>query len=303
MTKHKIVRDAYIFGYPLVTMDMVRKHETNVREPDGAHAPMGQLIKMRAYPPVDDHAAAAPNADTLYTMVWLDVSAEPWVFGIPEMGDRFYIMPMLSVYNEVFFVAGSRATGGGAQEYAITGPGWSGTLPEGVTQVESPTALVWILGRVYCSGPEDYAAVHELQDRFSSVPLSAYGTPYTPPPGVVDETVDMETAVRKQVNDLPLEEFFGYLAELLKTNPPKPEDAEIVERMAGDRDRARGRTSTAASCRGWDTARPEARAPGARPRDEGQGARQRVALLDERRRPVRHGLRARARSSPCSGPG
>ena len=115
MEKHKIVREAYLYGYPLVTMDMTRKHETNVRVPDDAHAPMGQLIKMRAYPPVDDHGAAAPNADTMYTMVWLDVSSEPWVFSIPDMGDRFYIMPMLSGFNEVFFVAGSRATGGEAQ--------------------------------------------------------------------------------------------------------------------------------------------------------------------------------------------
>ena len=169
MTKHKIVREAYLFGYPLVTMDMTRRHETNVRVPDDAHAPMGQLVKLRAYPAVDDHGAAAPNADTLYTMAWLDVSAGPWVFSIPDMGDRFYIMPMLSGFNEVFFVAGSRATGGKAQEYVITGPGWSGTLPEGVTHVESPTALVWILGRVYCEGtPEDYKAVHELQDQFSS---------------------------------------------------------------------------------------------------------------------------------------
>ena len=212
MLKHKIVREAYLFGYPLVTMDMTRRHETNVRVPDDAHAPMGQLIKLRAYPAVDDRGAAAPNADTLYTMAWLDVSAGPWVFSIPDMGDRFYIMPMLSGFNEVFCVAGSRATGGKAQEYVITGPGWSGALPEGVTPVKSPTALVWILGRVYCSGtPEDYKAVHELQDQFSSVPLSAYGKPYTPPPGVVDETFDMKTAVRKQVNDLPLEEFFATL--------------------------------------------------------------------------------------------
>ena len=111
MTKHHIVRDAYIYGYPLVTMDMTRKHETNVLEPDDAHAPMGQLIKMRTYPAVDDHGAAAPNADTLYTMVWLDVSTEPWVFSIPDMGDRFFIMPMLSGFNEILFVAGSRATG------------------------------------------------------------------------------------------------------------------------------------------------------------------------------------------------
>jgi hypothetical protein len=232
MEKHKIVREAYLYGYPLVTMDMTRKHETNVRVPDNAHAPMGQLIKLREYPPVEDHGAAAPNADTLYTMTWLDVSDEPWVFSIPDMGDRFYIMPMLSGFNEVFFVAGSRATGDEAQEYVITGPSWSGTVPEGPTHVESPTALVWILGRVYCEGtPEDYAAVHELQDRFSSVPLSAFGGTYTPPPGVVDETFDMEKEVRKQVNDLPLDEFFSYLARLLEANPPKPEDAEIVTQM------------------------------------------------------------------------
>lgn len=233
MEKHKIVIESYLFGYPLVTMDMTRRQETNVAVPDDAHAPMGQLVKLRAYPAVDNHGAAAPNADTLYTMVWLDVSTEPWVFSIPDMGDRFYIMPMLSGYNEVFHVAGSRATGGKAQKYVITGPGWSGTVPAGMTHVASPTALVWILGRVYCAGtPEDYAAVHALQDGFSSVPLSAYGKPYTAPLGVVDETFDAEKAIRKQVNDLPLVEFFSYLAELLKTNPPKPEDAPIVLRMA-----------------------------------------------------------------------
>ncbi len=233
MEKHTIVREAYLYGYPLVTMDMTRKHETNVQEPDAAHAPMGQLVKMRAYPPVDDHGAAAPNADTMYTMVWLDVSSEAWVFSIPDMGDRFYIMPMLSAFNEVFFVAGTRATGSDAQTYVVTGPGWSGDVPDGMTRVESPTALVWILGRVYCEGtPEDYAAVHELQDRFSSVPLGAYRSQYTPPPGVVDDTFDMEKEVRKQVNDLSEADFFSYLADLLKTNPPKSEDAPIVERMA-----------------------------------------------------------------------
>lgn len=231
--KHEIVREAYIYGYPLVTMDMVRRQQTNVRLPDAEHAPMGRLIKMRAYPSVDNQAAAAPNADTLYTLVWLDVSTEPWVFSIPDMGDRFYIMPMLSGFNEVFHVAGSRTTGGKAQKYVVTGPGWSGALPEGVTQVKSPTALVWICGRIYCTGtPEDYKAVHALQDQYSSVPLSAHGKPYTPPAGVVDEKFDMKTAVRKQVHEMPLEEYFSYLARLLKTNPPKPEDAPVIGRMA-----------------------------------------------------------------------
>jgi hypothetical protein len=81
-------RDAYIYGYPLVTMDMTRKQLTNVAVPDAAHAPMGQILKLRTYPAVDNHAVTAPNADTLYTIFWADVSREPWILTVPDMGDR-----------------------------------------------------------------------------------------------------------------------------------------------------------------------------------------------------------------------
>jgi hypothetical protein len=92
---------------------------------------------------------------------------------------------------------------------------------------------VWVLGRIYCTGtPEDYRAVHALQDRFTVVPLSVYGTPYTPPLGVVDPSLDMKTAVRKQVNALEVNAYFEYLARLLRTNPPTAADADMVERMA-----------------------------------------------------------------------
>lgn len=228
-----IATEAYIYGYPLVTFDMVRRQQTNVATPDPEHAPMGQMIKMRTYPAVDNHCCAAPNADTLYTEVWLDVAKEPWILSIPDMGERYYIVPMLDGWSEVFGVASLPTTGGKAQVYAITGPGWSGTLPQGVIQVKSPTGMVWILGRIYCTGtPEDYKAVHALQDKFSVVPLSAYGKAYTPPPGVVDPGVDMKTAVRKQVNSLDIDTYFGHLAKLMKTNPPTDQDTRIVERMA-----------------------------------------------------------------------
>ncbi len=228
-----IAVDAYVYGYPLITFDTVRRQQTNVAKPDAEHAPMGQLIKMRSYPAVDNHCCAAPNADTLYTEVWLDVSKEPVVFSVPDMGDRYYIMPMLDGWSEVIFVAGSGTTGGKPQTYAITGPGWKGALPKDVKQVKSPTGMVWILGRIYSTGtPEDYQAVHALQDRYSVVPLSAYGKPYTPPPGVVDPDFDMTTAVRKQVNALDIEAYFKRLAELMKTNPPTPQDAPMVAQMA-----------------------------------------------------------------------
>ena len=125
---------------------MARKQQTNVTVPDAEHAPMGQMIRMRSYPAVDNHCCAAPNADTLYTEAWLDVSKEPVVFSIPDMGERYYMMPMLSGWSEVIKVAASTTTGAKAQAYAITGPGWSGTLPKGLTQVKSPTGMVWILG-------------------------------------------------------------------------------------------------------------------------------------------------------------
>jgi hypothetical protein len=225
--------DAYIYGYPLVTMDMTRRQLTNVRTPDATHAPMGQILKVRTYPPVDDHAVTAPNADTLYTIAWLDVSREPWIFSIPDMGDRYYLMPMLDGWTNVFQVPGKRTTGGKAQKYAITGPGWSGALPAGVTQYKSPTGMVWIIGRIYCTGtPEDSAKVHSEQDKFSAVPLSSYGKPYRPPPGELDPGVDIKSAVRDQVNALSTNDYFNYLAKLLKTNPPAPKDAPMVARMA-----------------------------------------------------------------------
>jgi len=225
--------DAYIYAYPLVTMEMTRRVLTNVEKAEGSKAPMGQFARLRNYPAVDDHAVTAPNADTLYTLTWLDVTKEPWIVSIPDMKDRFFLFPMLDGWTNVFQDPGKRTTGTNAQKYAITGPGWTGTLPAGVTEYKSPTSMVWILGRVYCTGtPEDYKAVHALQDQVSAVPLSGWGKPYTPPPGKVDPSIDMKTAPRDQVNKMDGATYFKLFAELMKTNPPAAEDAPMVAKLA-----------------------------------------------------------------------
>ena len=225
--------DAYIYGYPLVTMEMTRRVVTNVEKPEGSKGPMGHLIKLREYPNASFRDVTAPNADTLYTTAFVDVGQEPWVLSIPDMQDRYYLFPMLDGWTTVFQVPGKRTTGGRAQSYAITGPGWQGTIPEGVTEYKSPTSLVWILGRIYCTGTqEDYKAVHDLQDQCKLVPLSAYGKDWTPPPGQVDPSIDMKTPVRDQVNRMDAVEYFTLLAELLKTNPPSAADAAIVPKLA-----------------------------------------------------------------------
>lgn len=224
--------DAYVYGYPLVTMEMTRRVMTSVAAPDGKLAPMGQFARLRTYPSPTDKEVTAPNADTLYTLAWLDLSKEPWVVGIPDMKDRYYLMPMLSGWTDVFQVPGKRTTGTRAQKYLLAGPGWRGTAPPGLKRYNSPTGLVWILGRIYCTGtPEDYNEVHALQDAVSLVPLSAYGKPYTPPPGAVDPGVDMKTPVREQVNAMDAGAYFKLLASLMKNNPPAAADAPIVARM------------------------------------------------------------------------
>lgn len=228
-----IAEEAYIYGYPLVTMEMTRRVMTNTAEPKGTHAPMGQFARLREYPTAAFRDVTAPNADTLYVSGWIDVGKEPWVLSLPDAEGRYCLFPMLDGWTNVFEVPGKRTTGTDAQTYAITGPGWSGSLPEGVTEYKSPTSLVWLLGRIYCTGtPEDYAAVHKLQDEISVVPLRSYGKAYTPPAGKVDPSIDTKTPVREQVNGMDAATYFTLLASLLKDNPPAEADGPMVAKMA-----------------------------------------------------------------------
>lgn len=225
--------EAYVYGYPLVTMEYTRRVMTNAAAVEGTHAPMGQFVRMRTYPTAKFREVTAPNADTLYSTAWLDLGKEPYVLSLPDMGDRYFLMPMLSGWTDVFAVPGTRTTGNKAQAYAITGPGWKGPLPAGLTELKSPTNVVWILGRTYCTGtPADYKATHAVMDRYDLRPLSARGQAYTPPAGKVDPAVDMTTAVREQVHKLDAGAYFGLLAGLMTDNPPAAADAPMVEKLA-----------------------------------------------------------------------
>jgi hypothetical protein len=225
--------DAYIFGYPLVTMEFTRRVMTNTVAPQGTHAPMGQFLRMRKYPDASFKDVTAPNADTLYSPAWLDLGKEPYVLTLPDEDGRYFLMPMLSAWTDVFEVPGKRTTGTEAQTYVITGPTWKGQVPAGLKELKSPTNMVWILGRTYCTGtPEDYKAAHALMDQYQLVPLSAYGKPYTPPAGKVDPSIDMKTPVRTQVHKLDAVAYFTLLASLMKDNPPAAADAPMLQTLA-----------------------------------------------------------------------
>src|SRR3981189_1942507 len=172
--------DAYIYGYPLLVMDSLRRVSTDVVEAHGTVAPMGQFAHHRSFPDASKREIAGASVDTLYSLAWLDLSRGPYVLHLPDAHGRFYLMPILDGWTEVVGNPGTRTTGDKAGDYAITGPQWTGVLPAGVNRIQSDTDMVWIAGRTYTSGtPQDYDAVHEMQDQYTLVPLALFENPGT----------------------------------------------------------------------------------------------------------------------------
>ena len=223
---------AYIYAFPLVTMEMSRRVSTNVAAAGAHRAPINQFAFLRSYPNASFTDVVAPNADTLYEIAWFDLSKEPIVVHLPALGKRFALFPTLSAWTNVFASPGTRTTGESAQTIAICGPGWKGSLPSGVTEFKSPTSIAWMIGRIYADGSAaDFAVVHKLQDAMTAVPLSSYGKSYTAPPGHVDPSIDMKTPIVTQVTSLSGTSFFTIFASLLAKNPPAPADAPMVAQL------------------------------------------------------------------------
>lgn len=239
----EVAMEAYVYLYPLVTMDLTRRQLTNVAPGTGFGAPMNAFAHMRAYPGADDRAVVRPNFDTLYSVAYLDLRAEPVVVSVPDTGGRYYLLPMLDMWTDVFASPGWRTTGTGPGHFVLVAKGWRPDeraslirdygLPDDAQVIEAPTPMVWIIGRTKTDGPEDYAAVHAIQDGFRITPVAQWGRSAapTPAPFTPDSAVDMTTPPKLQVDRMPSEQFFGYAAELLKVHPPHPTDQPILARM------------------------------------------------------------------------
>ena len=223
--------DAVVYGLPLVIMDITKVKSTNVAKPEGFAAPVNQFIHLRQFPDASFKEVVRPNVDTLYSSAFLDLSAEPIVLSVPDTHGRYYLLPILDAWTNIFASPGKRTTGTKAGQFAITGPGWQGTLPKGVTELKSPTNMGWIIGRTQTNGPADYPAVHAIQDGFKLTPLSAFGKRYVAPLGNVDPNVDMKTPPVEQLKKMSAEAFFDRLATLLKANPPPASEAPILDKL------------------------------------------------------------------------
>jgi hypothetical protein len=239
---HAIGVDAYLYFYSLLSMDVSRKQFTNV-EPrkEFGKGPMNMFTNVPEYPPADFKGVVRSNFDTLYSIAWLDLTKEPMVVSAPDTGGRYYLLPMLDMWTDVFASPGWRTTGTQAANFLITPAGWRPDLrdkvveqfklPKDIQRIEAPTPYVWIIGRTKTDGPADYDAVHKIQAGYKVTPLSEWGKPAKPPEVKIDPSVDMKTPPKVQVDTMPVGKYFAYAAELLKVNPPHITDQPIVAQM------------------------------------------------------------------------
>jgi hypothetical protein len=229
---HAIGVDAYLYFYPLVTMDITRKQSVNI-EPgkEFGKGPMNTFVSIPEYPPADLKAVVRINFDTLYSIAWLDLTKEAQVVSVPDTDGRFYLLPMLDMWTDVFASPGWRTTGTLAGNFLVTPPGWSGSIPEGFARISAPTPYIWVIGRTKTDGAADYPAVHKIQAGYKVTPLSRWGTAPEPVTVKIDPSVDMKTPPKTQVDTMPADKYFTYAAELLKLHPPHLTDEPIIALM------------------------------------------------------------------------
>lgn len=222
----KVGIQAYIYGYPLVLMDVTKKVMTHVSEPDKAgHAPLNQFSHRETFPDDTFKDVVRPNLDTLYSSAWLDLSKGPVVLSLPA-SDRFYMLQMMDAWSNVFASPGTRTTGTKAGDYLITGPEWDGIVPTEMVEIKSPTNVVWILGRTQTNGKADYTNVHKQQAEYKLIPFDREA-PLQKPLAPINLTAPAE-----QVASMDAKTFFTYLTHLLAANSENSLDQAMIGKMA-----------------------------------------------------------------------
>ena len=220
----EIAVDTFIYGYPLVLMEMSRRSMLDT--------PMNRFSHRAAFPDASITDVVRPNADILHSSLWFDVLRDPLLISVPDSRGRYYLLPMLDMWTDVFAVPGARTTGTGPQIIALVGPRWQGALPEGVQLIRSPTAMGWIVGRTQTKDAEDHDLVHHFQDGLRAVSLGALsGDPAVPMNAYLSDPTTGPVPPVDRVANLTAENFLALLCDLTRDNPPHPGDYSMLMRM------------------------------------------------------------------------
>ncbi len=244
--------DAYVYAYPMVLMELARRQATAAQSPLDGKAPMNQFGHKASYPDPRAGDTPWPSADALYSSLWFDVSRAPLVVNLPATGERYSVLSALDMWSDVFASRGSRTNGRGAQSFVIVGPDWQGATPAGMDVIRSPTATGWLIGWTQAAGPQDYAAVNQIQAGMTANPLAVPMTRTTrargdgsvyPQTGPGVGAAPIGSGLRAPMPALPAgtpaeqaasmdaAAFFGLFFDLLRNNPPHANDTPMLDRM------------------------------------------------------------------------
>ncbi|MFZ0513544.1 MAG: DUF1254 domain-containing protein [Candidatus Nitrosopolaris sp.] len=225
---------AYIWGFPLVTMQRQFNFVTSPNVPPGVgRGPANTLSCARNLVNASFTDIVSPNSDTLYCQTQFDLKKEPIVVVVPPIAaDRYYTFQFLDTYTNVFAYVGTRATGSNGGTYLVAGPDWYGQVPQGMTKIWSPTNLAWLINRILVKGQADVANVNAIQDKIVVKPLSAFqgkavaatanailskGIPIGPQP-----TLIAPTGVK----------IYDEIGQAMIGNPLNPPDPGLVTKLA-----------------------------------------------------------------------
>ncbi|MCJ8321642.1 MAG: DUF1254 domain-containing protein [Colwellia sp.] len=222
----KLASSAYLYGYPLVIMEETRKGTVET-------SPANRLIHSLNFPNHNFRLVVRPNVDTLYSTAWLDLSQGPQVLSMPATGDRYYVLPFMDAWTNVFESRGTRVTGNGAQEIAVVGPDFDGEIPPGIDSVvKSPTNMVWLIGRIQTNSVEDVVNVAKIQAKMALTPMKKWQSGERTR-GVNRNLKQKETADPMSIVDnMDAQTFFSQLNKLMDKQPPLAADTPALAKFA-----------------------------------------------------------------------
>ncbi len=222
-----IAEEGFIYGLPIV-MNYSVMYEYCVDKDSGQYkAPFNQIKNEARVFTYKDTAIITPNSDTPYSMLWMDLRAEPIVLSVPAVEKARYYSVMLcdgNCFNYGYI--GSRATGNDPGDYMVVGPDWKGETPPGIKKVfRSTTQFSVAAYRTQLFNPQDMPNVMKVQSGYKLRPLSAYLKRPAPPPAPAIDFPKIDKELAKT-------NFFEYLDFALQFAPPEPEEEDIRAKLA-----------------------------------------------------------------------